>query len=85
MCIVKAKIGGKKWGKRKKGEKRREKGGKEGNRSKKEGKYPYFVSLFNPKKVPKKTRKNFKKFQGVGGKKISGWPLDISFLTTRYT
>ena len=29
------------------GRKRREKGRKEGNSSKEEGKYPYFVSLFN--------------------------------------
>ena len=38
---------GKKGNKEEKGEKRREKGSKEGNDSKKEGKYPYFISLFN--------------------------------------
>ena len=38
---------GEKEQKGKKGKKRREKGRKEENRSKKEGKYPYFISLFN--------------------------------------
>ena len=54
---------GKKKGK--KGKKRREKLRKEGNRSKKEGKFLYFVSLFNigpyDKKGRQKTGKNWKK------------------------
>ena len=63
------------WGKRKKEENVRKKGRKGRNRSKKEGKYLNFVSLFNKgpydrqKKYAKKTGKNFKKIQtgGMGG------------------
>ena len=64
------------WGKRKKEENVRKKGRKGRNRSKKEGKYLNFVSLFNKgpydrQKSMQKTGKNFKKFQ-TGGRGVGG-------------
>ena len=64
--------------KRRKRKKRRVKGRKKGNTSKKEGKYPYFVSLFNigpydSQNVCKNGKIKKKKNRG-GEKDFSGWP-----------
>ena len=70
---------GKEKKKKKKKEKRRKKGREEGNMSKKEGKYPYLVFLFNTdpfdhQKSMQKTGKHFILNSRGGGVRFSGCP-----------